>query len=341
MKILYIPFKPTNIVKNSTKLKLAIPADTNDGDIYSNTMITLESNSIRTTNITKVLDAIVFNAKNKEYIDISANTKIGIIPTIQIFSLCMWLNIKNENGENNAIFEYFHNDGDKKKIKNKLSIKTGSTSNTLVFAIDNISVIKEKIPNDTWFHLCWILEHVSDEVNFQLGTWTIYINGDKESMNNLSNKLYLNTYLQNDRILLGKSIDNDINYFNGSIAEISIYDKAIDPILDIYSNDLTVKYLIEGFENSSETSNENNIGIDYDLYKYSNKFNNEDDPSSYSTTISELSNRDFHITVGKNTIPQQMESDSNEQFHTGINYENMSLGIFFIAMSIVIYRYFK
>ena len=354
-KILYISFKSENIKSNSKKIKLVVPKNASDGTIHSESTIVLGSYTI-SKDITKTLNAIEFNAGKQEYIEVKDdNIKI----TGTTLSLCMWLYVKTESGVRNGIFEHFRDDG-KGKTSNRIGIKTGDTADKLVMFINNSSATIN-ITNDKWFHLCWTLEKTD---NNGLADWKIYINGKKDGVITFSKSVYLNTDIKNNRILLGKASGNTLNYFNGNLAEISLYDKIIDPLLEIYSDDPTIKYLMnpnfktEGFETGGGIYN-----YDYKLNEYDSVSN---DKSSNITTYGAGDAVDNALDVSNMIIGRKDENmflqmddlskypivapieNYNTEYSTesitslseNTNYENLGLGIFFIIFSVVIYKYF-
>ena len=338
MKILYIKFDSQSVVKNSQELKIAVPANATNGTIHSDTMISLETYTIK-QDITKTLNSLIFNASKQEYIDIPNN--VGI--TTPAFSLCLWIYLKTEGGKNSAIFEYFHDDGNG-GFHNKLVIKTNE-SGKLVLAINNKSA-SMTIINDKWFHLCWTVDEV-DQTN-HLADWKIYVNGKKDSATILSNQPSLDKTITNNRILLGKGDSNVVgsalNYFNGSLAEITLYDTVIDPILEIYSDDPTIKYLMNGNANSKTEGFETCGGFDYELYKYGDGVPMEEDTMDVGVSNRFIMGRDTRNTPEYYPVilPDINFGDHGLYpfAHAPNNYENLGLGIFFIFMSVVIYKYF-
>jgi hypothetical protein len=318
------------IVSNSTALKIAIPANAKNGTIHSDAAISMSSYTLK-QDFTKTLNSLEFNASKEEYVDVNMTSdKSNIAVKTPAFSLCMWVLIKTEKGSNSAIFEYFYDDG-KGGAKNVLAVKTGGDAGILVFAINNTSV-SMNITNNKWFHLCWTLEKVDAGNN--LADWKIYING--KSAISLSNKVYLDKGLANNRILLGKGHNGSgTNYFNGNLAEITLYDSVIDPKLDIYQDDPTIKHIInaggaEGFE-----SGFGGKGVyDYGLNRYLGV--GEDAGESYRV-IEDVGDRGFPIVSGGKLVAA---SASAAAAPPPPNYENLGLGIFFIILSVVIYRYF-
>jgi hypothetical protein len=263
----------------------------------------------------------------------------------------MWVLIKTEKGSNNALFEYFYDDG-KGGAKNVLAVKTGDEAGTLVFAINNTSV-SMNITNNKWFHLCWTLEKVDAGSN--LANWKIYING--KSAISLSNKVYLDKSIANNRILLGKGDNGSATkYFNGNLAEISLYDIAIDPKLDIYQDDPTIKYIInagcgggvggaEGFESGFGCKDV----YDYGLNRYVDSgmglgLGPGGDGGVSYRVIEDVGDRGFPIVSGDMARTSASASASTSASTSTVppppNYENLGLGIFFIILSVVIYRYF-
>jgi hypothetical protein len=323
------------IISNSTALKIAIPPNAKNGTIHSDSTISMSSYTLK-QDFTKTLNSLEFKALNEEYVDIPKMSNIAV--KTPAFSVCMFLFIKTEKGANNAIFEYFYDDG-KGGALNVLSIKTGSEAGTLVFAINNTSVTMN-ITINKWFHLCWTLEKVKDVYGdgIHLADWKIYING--KSAISLSNKVYLDTAVPNNRILLGKGHNgSDTNYLNGYLAEITLYDTAIDPKLDIYQDDPTVKYVINanmggaGATEGFATMDGDGGGFyDYQLNRYENS---EEVSNSVISDVFENKSTSYPVVMG---IKRENAVSSLPEIQT--NYENLGLGIFFIILSVVIYRYF-
>jgi len=350
-KILYISFNSENIKRNSKKVKLVIPEKASDGEIHSESTIVLGSYTI-SKDITKTLNAMEFNAGKQEYIEIKDN---NVQITGTTLSLCMWIYVKTESGVRNGIFEHYRND-EKGNITNRIGIKTGDTADKLVMFINNSSATIN-ITNDKWFHLCWTLE-VTD--NNGLADWKIYINGKKDGVITFAKSVYLNRDIKNNRMLLGKNSGNGLNYFNGNLAEITMYDKIIDPLIDIYSDDPTIKHLMNpsfktaGFESGS---------YDYNLYQYNDSEGGGvgmDLDVNANMDVDNISDVSYRVIGGMVDIPPDHSKypkvvttiDQDTPFSPipttivsdmaiyDYDYENLGLGIFFIFFSIVIYKYF-
>jgi hypothetical protein len=326
-KLLNLKFDPSHIIKNSQELKLVVPTSAKNGSIHSDTMISMESYTL-SQGFTKTLDSLAFNPGKEEYIVIQNN--IGV--TSHAFSLCMWILAKSDRGTNGAIFDYYYETAASggPKVSNQLVIKTGDEAGKLVLAINNTS-ITTNITKDKWFHLCWIVEHVAGGVRENLAKWTICINGKMDNAIELSNKVYLDTTITNNRILLGKGSTGGIasaaNYFNGSLAEITLYDQVIDPTLDIYSEDPTVKYIIGSSLNTAKAEGFKNY--DYGVYTYGG--------------VGDMVGGDEGDESVDRPLVLNLASSPTRLLHPGpptTNYENMGLGIFFIILSVVIYKYF-
>jgi hypothetical protein len=340
-KKLYIKFNADNIKNSSTEIRPVIPANAKNGTIHAKKpqdTILLGSYTVTPEKSKPVrLNSIEFNAANEEYVDFQ-NDHIGI--TGSKLSLCMWLYIPSESASSkNAVLSYFH-DPDK---TNRVGIHTGDTPTELVLSLNNtfVSIV---ITNDVWFHLCWTMEEVDTRTGFT--DWNIYINGKKDTMITMKEMIFLDTSIANNRFLLGYDLSNKngLKYFNGKVAEIVLYDTVIDPILEIYSDDPTVKYLMnatfetEGFESGGM--------YNYDLYRYNDMYDGLDAPNRVIEDVTVEMGRILSVVVG-DAVDVRGESTCIGIPHSLPalpilpNYENLSLGIFFIILSVVIYKYFK
>jgi len=347
-KKLYINFNPDNVKNSSTEIRPVVPANAKNGTIHAKdpeNVVLLGSYTV-TPDKSKprgvYLNSIEFNAANEEYVDFK-NDHIGIKGTT--LSLCMWLYISSEPAsKKNAVLSYFH-DADK---TNRIGIHTGDNTTELILSINN-TLLSIVIMNDVWFHLCWTMEEVDTKTGYT--DWNIYINGKKDTVVTMKNMIFLDTSIANDRILLGYDLSNKegLKYFNGKLAEVVLYDKVIDPVLEIYSDDPTVKYLInqsfgaEGFESGGGGK------YNYDLHRYN-------DAEVSGVGDGDVSNRvidDGKVDMGQtfSVIVGDVVDVRRKSASIGIppslpalpilpNYENLSLGIFFIILSVVIYRYF-
>ena len=349
-KKLYINFNADNVKNSSTEIRPVVPANAKNGTIHtkkSQDTVLLGSYTVTPDKSKPVrLNSIEFNAANEEYVDFK-NGNIGIKGTT--LSLCMWLYISSEPAsKKNAVLSYFH-DADK---TNRIGIHTGDNTTELILSINNtfLSIV---IMNDVWFHLCWTMEEVDTKTGYT--DWNIYINGKKDTVVTMKNMIFLDTSIANDRILLGYNLSNKegLKYFNGKLAEVVLYDKVIDPVLEIYSDDPTVKYLInqsfgaEGFESGGGVGNGGKY--DYDLYRY----NDVGMDVGVDVGVSNRVIGDGKVDMGHtfSVIVGDVVDVRGKSASIGIppslpalpilpNYENLSLGIFFIILSVVIYRHF-
>jgi hypothetical protein len=358
-KKLYIKFNADNIKNSSTEIRPVIPANAKNGTIHAKKpqdTILLGSYTVTPEKSKPVrLNSIEFNAANEEYVDFR-NDHIGI--TGSKLSLCMWLYIPSESASSkNAVLSYFH-DADK---TNRVGIHTGDTPTELVLSLNNtfVSIV---ITNDVWFHLCWTMEEVDTKTGFT--DWNIYINGKKDTMITMKEMIFLDTSIVNNRFLLGYDLSNKngLKYFNGKVAEIVLYDTVIDPILEIYSDDPTVKYLMnatfgaEGFESGVGVGGVGGGGkYDYDL----NRYNDDDGVVNGVDVSNRVFGQEMGVGLGVGLGGAMMDGDTRypkvapapapaAPLQTGVlhpmsqrtNYENLGLGIFFIIVSVVIYKYF-
>ena len=326
-KILDVQFTSSNVIKNSTELLLNAPKDAPNAHIYSDDMITMESYTL-TTGVQKTLKCIPFNPTKKEYIKLSNSIRINT-PEI---SICFWIYLNDDSlGSNNAIFDFTHK-GNNAKCTNRIAVKTKSKENKIAFMV-NSSTVLVSISPQKWTHFCWCLK--SDETNQNFEHWKITVNGEKDSAISMENKVSFDKSLYLNNNLIGKSdSESELSTFNGKLTGITIYDKEIDANLDIHiDDDPTAKYMAnsvsEGFVGMGEDTYHNNLydsgGIAMDLGK------------TVSDVRDGLMDGLFPGDNGNNLYDLP---PTPTHFYPSIDYENMGLGIFFICMTIIIYRYF-
>ena len=65
-KIIDIDFASNNIVNNSTELIISTPANVQNATIYSQSMVSMESNTL-TRNVAVTLNCLNFDASKKEF----------------------------------------------------------------------------------------------------------------------------------------------------------------------------------------------------------------------------------------------------------------------------------
>jgi len=157
------------------------------------------------------------------------------------------------------------------------------------------------------------------------------VNGEKDSAISMENKVAFNKSLDLDNNLIGKSdSEPELSTFNGKLTGITIYDKEIDANLDIHINeDPTAKYLAnsEGF-------------VGEDTY-HNNLYDSGGIATDFKETASDGLMDGLRVSASgdkENNLYDQPTTPTH--FHPSIDYENMGLGIFFICMTIIIYRYF-
>jgi hypothetical protein len=342
-RILDIQYTSSNIVKNSKELKINAPENSPNAAIHSTQTITTETNTL-TKDVVKILDGLIFNEAHMEYIKLANDIAIKT-PAI---SICFWVYIKYDLGSNNAIIDFAHKD-DNGKFSNKIAVKTGEKGkDKIIFMINNTTVLVDSI-SEKWMHYCWTLDSKSGG----LADWKIIVNGNTDSGLSFSNKTYLNKDVVLNNNLIGKSeSDPSLLGFNGKMAGITIYEGVINPNLDIYSHDPTIKYIM--MSNKSEEGFRNNIvggisGIDdigyvtgtnssqYDLYDNGMVVDSPDTeilmdvPSLPPSSIS-ISGNYANVMEVSELVPVQ----KGVQYE----YENVGLGIFFICITIVLYKYF-
>ena len=341
-KILDIQFTSSNIVKNSTELKLNTPLNSPNAHIYSKSMIGLESHTL-TKNVQKTLTCISFDQENKEYIRLSNDITIKT-PDI---SICFWIYMNDTLGSNTAILDFTHKDKDG-KFSNKIIIKkitTKDRENKIVFMVNNTSVLLSVIPKK-WTHYCWVLK--SDSTNNNFTNWKITVNGNDDSASSFSNKVFFDKTVVLNNNLIGKSDSEPaLLGFDGKLTGITIYDAAIDPNLDIYNDDPTVKYMMfspaEGFV-SSISSGVGGVGDTYNNNLYDDGMGGDVSMTDFMDSISRNDNiEDVGGMDGENNMirPTAIYQQLSNNLDFGyVEYENMGLGIFFICMTIIIYKYF-
>ena len=336
-KIIDIDFASSNIVNNSTELIISSPDSVPNANIYSQSMISMETNTL-TRNVAVTLNCLSFNASKKEYIKLQ--NELTITSNITV---CLWVFIKNEAlGLNNAILDFSHKDSTG-KFSNILAVKTDQNGN-IAFIVNN-SFVFFKCNLDQWTHYCWTLKQ--DKTDQKLADWKITTNGKPETSQSFK-KLYLDRGVVLNNNLIGKSeSDTSLLHFNGKLGGITIYGGILNNSnLDIYRNDPTIKYLQsmedeldeiygkEKFQNGGGTGGCDINTFTYDLY----------DKNAYTMDKDKLTNTTNEIleqTFAPLNKVSFCDNDSNIQMYKPkINYENTGLGILFICITIIIYKYF-
>jgi hypothetical protein len=237
-------------------------------------------------------------------------------------------------GSNNAIFDFTNKGNNTKYYNNRIAVKTKAKENKIAFMVNNSTVLVSISPQK-WTHFCWCLK--SDETNQNFEHWKITVNGEKDSAISMENKVAFNKSLELNNNLIGKSdSESELSTFNGKLTGITIYDKEIDANLDIHiDDDPTAKYLAnsEGFVGMvGEDTYHNNLydsgGIAMD---FAETVSDVDDGLMDGLCVSASGDNENNL-YDLHTTPIH--------FYPSIDYENMGLGIFFICMTIIIYRYF-
>jgi hypothetical protein len=317
------------VIKNSTELLINAPKDAAHAHIYSDDMITMESYTL-TTGVQKTLKCIPFNPTKKEYIKLSNSIRINT-PEI---SICFWIYLNDSLGSNNAIFDFTNKGNNTKYYNNRIAVKTKAKENKIAFMVNNSTVLVSISPQK-WTHFCWCLK--SDETNQNFEHWKITVNGEKDSAISMENKVAFNKSLELNNNLIGKSdSESELSTFNGKLTGITIYDKEIDANLDIHiDDDPTAKYLAnsEGF-----------VGMVGEDTYHNNLYDSGGIAMDFAETVSDV---DDGLMDGL-CVSASGDNENNlydlqttpTHFYPSIDYENMGLGIFFICMTIIIYRYF-
>jgi hypothetical protein len=347
-KIIDIDFASSKIVNNSTELIISSPDSVPNANIYSQSMISMETNTL-TRNVAVTLNCLSFNASKKEYIKLQNDLTITSNITV-----CLWVFIKNEAlGLNNAILDFSHKDSTG-KFSNILAVKTDQNGN-IAFIVNN-SFVFLKCNLDQWTHYCWTMKQ--DKTDQKLADWKITTNGKPETSQSFK-KLYLDRGVVLNNNLIGKSeSDTSLLHFNGKLGGITIYGGILNNSnLDIYRNDPTIKYLQSmedeldeiygkekfqnggaGGEGGEEGGGEGRIRdintFTYVLYDKNTYMMDKDTPTNTTNDILEQ-------TFPPLKKVSFYDNDSNIQMYKPeINYENTGLGILFICITIIIYKYF-
>lgn len=333
-KILDVQFTPSNVIKNSTELVINAPQKSPNARIYSKNTISLESYTL-TTGVQKTLKCIPFNPANNEYIKLSNN--ITIKKDTPAISICFWVYVNASLGSNTAIFDFSHKEPDG-KYSNRIAAKTNAKEGKIAFTINNSSVLVP-IPPQKWTHFCWSLK--SDTANRNFEHWKITVNGEKDSAIKIENKVAFDKSLVLNNNLIGKSeSEPELSGFDGKLTGITIYDRDIDANLDIYNDDPTIKHLMfppsdaEGF-----------VGMVGGADTYHNNLYDSGGVDVVGAADSDGLTSGLGAVASGNhqnnlyDFPAFPAATPNH-FYPSIDYENMGLGIIFICMTIVIYKYF-
>jgi hypothetical protein len=301
-------------------------------------MISMETNTL-TRNVAVTLNCLSFNASKKEYIKLQ--NELTITSNITV---CLWVFIKNEAlGLNNAILDFSHKDSTG-KFSNILAIKTDQNGN-IAFIVNN-SFVFFKCNLDQWTHYCWTLKQ--DKTDQKLADWKITTNGKPETSQSFK-KLYLDRGVVLNNNLIGKSeSDTSLLHFNGKLGGITIYGGILNNSnLDIYRNDPTIKYLQsmedeldeiygkEKFQNGGGGIGDIHT-FTYDLYD-KNTYIMDINPTTKKTNSLYDLEQIFIPTQNIKTNPVEFTPTVFTQEN---NYENTGLGILFICITIIIYKYF-
>jgi len=331
-KIIDIDFASNNIVNNSTELIISTPDNVQNATIYSQSMVSMESNTL-TRNVAVTLNCLNFDASKKEYIKLKNDLKIPSNITI-----CFWVYIKNDSlALNNSILDFSYKNS-KGQFSNVLAVKTDKNRN-IVFIVNN-SYVFLKCNLDQWTHYTWTLSQ--NKSNPNLADWNISTNGKMEPQ--VFKKLYLNTGLVLNNNLIGKSeSDKSLLYFNGKLGGITIYNGILsNSNLDIYRDDPTIKYLQpmvdELYELYGKESFQNINSVNtfkYDLYDNNTYLMDIETTNQTNNILDKIITTHNGNTGNINTNPPPIPVFTQDN-----NYENTGLGILFICITIIIYKYF-
>ena len=156
--------------------------------------------------------ALSFDASSNQYIEALNNASLAITDNL---TLSCWVNADNVSATNSIIDKFY--DGTDRSYMLRI---TATTVRLTLGNTDGSSSIEYRstatLSNNVWYHIATTFSSVDNEVK-------IYINGSLDSTHSKTDLISSN----NEELRIGTGY-NLLNYFDGDIDEVAIWNRALD-----------------------------------------------------------------------------------------------------------------
>jgi len=156
--------------------------------------------------------AMEFDAISSEYIEAPNNSSLQLTDKL---TLSCWVNASDVSATNSIIDKFFDNTDRSYMLRvqsSRVKISLGNTSGSASITYQSTATLS----NNVWYHITTTFSSVDNEVK-------IYINGSLDSTHSKTDLISSN----NQPLRLGTGY-NLLNYFDGDMDEVAIWNKALE-----------------------------------------------------------------------------------------------------------------